>query len=108
VHMLSIFAILWMFICNMGDDISFWLVGGIWSVVYFVTLLPISINGLGVQEVAISFFFSRVGGVSLEIGFTIALLIRTLTMLASLPGIFFVPMILSSKEAHASAERGLL
>jgi uncharacterized membrane protein YbhN (UPF0104 family) len=108
VHMLSIFVILWMFIRSMGDDLSFWLVGGIWSVVYFVTLLPISINGLGVQEVAISFFFSRVGGVPLEIGFTIALLMRTLTMLASLPGIFFVPMILSGREAHAGAERGLL
>jgi uncharacterized membrane protein YbhN (UPF0104 family) len=108
VHMLSIFAILWMLIQSMGDQISFWLVGGIWSVVYFVTLLPISINGLGVQEAAISFFFSSVGGVPLEIGITIALLIRTLTMLASLPGIFFIPMILAGKEAYVGAEQGLL
>ena len=82
---------------------SFWSIGGLWSIVYFVTLLPLSINGLGIQEVTLTFFFTNFGEISLESGLTLALLIRTLMMLASLPGIAFLPMIMTAvRDEQAS------
>ena len=95
-HMLCLFATLWLLLHAIGEELNFWSIGGLWSIVYFVTLLPFSINGLGIQEVTLTFFFSNVGGISLESGLTLALLIRALMMLASLPGIAFLPMIMTA------------
>jgi uncharacterized protein (TIRG00374 family) len=90
LHMVCFFAILWVLLDGMNDPVSYWLVSGLWSLVYFVTLIPISINGLGVQEVAITFAFSTLGGASDHNTLTLALLFRTLVMLASLPGALFI------------------
>ena len=107
VHMLCLFFSLWLLLRSIGEEMSFWSIGGLWSIVYFVTLLPFSINGLGIQEVTLTFFFSNIGGISLDSGLTLALLIRTLMMLASLPGIAFLPMIMTAvregKEAGNSS-----
>jgi len=100
-HMLFLFLAIWLLLTSMGEDMPLWLVGGLWSVVYFVTLLPISINGLGIQEVTLTFIFSNVGGVSVQGALTLALLIRTLMMLASLPGVVFLPMILSTARLYS-------
>jgi hypothetical protein len=51
VHMLCFFGVLELLFSGMGDHIPYWLIGGLYSVVYFVTLIPISINGYGVQEI---------------------------------------------------------
>jgi uncharacterized membrane protein YbhN (UPF0104 family) len=103
-HMLSVFLIIWLFLRGMGDGISLWLVAGLWSLTYFVTLLPVSINGLGIQELSTAFIFSQFGGVSASSSLTLGLLIRTLSMLASLPGAFFLPTILSGE--HSVREAG--
>jgi hypothetical protein len=95
-HMLCLFITLWLLLRSIGEEMSFGSIGGLWSIVYFITLLPFSINGLGIQEVTLTFFFSNIGGISLESGLTLALLIRTLMMLASLPGIAFLPMIMTA------------
>jgi uncharacterized membrane protein YbhN (UPF0104 family) len=107
VHMLSVFVSVGLFISGMGEAMSFWSICGFWSIVYFVTLLPVSINGLGVQEVAISFFFSEVGGLTLQTGLTLAILVRLLFMLASLPGILFLPSILVSVREQREGKRDL-
>jgi uncharacterized membrane protein YbhN (UPF0104 family) len=99
VHMLCLFGSILILLNGMGETISFWSVAGLWSVVYFVTLVPISINGYGLQEVSMAFLFSNVGGVSHQSGLTIAILIRTITMLASLPGAAFVPGIMAGRNA---------
>jgi hypothetical protein len=96
VHMVCLFTTLWLLLDAIGEEMSFWTIGGLWSIVYFVTLLPFSINGLGIQEVTLTFFFANIGGIELESGLTLALLIRTLMMLASLPGIAFLPMIMTA------------
>ncbi len=104
VHMLCLFGTITLLLEGMGEAIPLWLVGGLWSFVYFVTLLPISINGLGVQEVAMSVIFTQAGGVSPAASLTVALLVRTLLMLASLPGFAFVPEILSAGDQHPAEE----
>jgi len=103
VRMLCEFTIVWILLGGMGQHISFWLVAGLWSFTYFVTLLPISINGYGVQELILIFLFTHNGGVSQAIGVTLALLMRALQLLASLPGALFVPGIIAGegrKDRH--------
>ncbi|HSQ17836.1 MAG TPA: lysylphosphatidylglycerol synthase transmembrane domain-containing protein [Anaerolineales bacterium] len=98
VHMLCTFGIVWLMLGGMGEQISFWLVMGLWSAAYFVTLLPISINGMGVQELAMTFFYTTLGGISAPNGLTLALLMRLIQMLASLPGALFLPQILAGRR----------
>ena len=98
VHMLCTFGMVWLLLSGMGEQISFWMVMGLWSATYFVTLLPISVNGMGVQELAMSFFYTAIGGISAPNGLTLALLMRLIQMLASLPGALFLPQILAGKR----------
>lgn len=98
VHMLCTFTMVWLLLGGMGEHISYWLVMGLSSATYFITLLPISINGMGVQELAITFFYVALGGISQSSGLTLALLIRLLPMIASLPGALFIPDILAGRK----------
>jgi hypothetical protein len=83
---------------------AFNLVAGLWGFVYFITLLPVSINGLGVQEVSMAFIFSEVGGISLQNGLTVSVLFRTLMMLGSLPGAVFLPGIIAGSKGKGQKE----
>ena len=94
IHMLCLYTSIALLLSGMSDPMPIGLIAGLWSFVYLVTLVPISINGYGVQEVAMTLIFTNVGGITLKSGLTIAVLIRTLQMLASLPGAVFVPSIL--------------
>ena len=94
-HMVSIFLAVWLLFHRMGETIPFWLVAGCWVMSYFPTLLPVSINGLGVQELTLTFFYVNYGGVALSAALAMAALMRLLTAMASLPGAFFVPGLLA-------------
>ena len=98
VHMLCTFAMVWLLLGGMGEHISFWLIMGLWSATYFITLLPISINGMGVQELAMTFFYVAIGGISQSSGLTLVLLMRLMQMIASLPGAFFIPDIMAGRK----------
>jgi uncharacterized membrane protein YbhN (UPF0104 family) len=98
LHMLLTFGMIWLLLAGMGEGISYWLVMGLWSATYFVTLLPISINGMGVQELAMTFFYVNIGGISPSSGLTVALLVRLLQTFASLPGVLFIPDILAGRK----------
>jgi uncharacterized membrane protein YbhN (UPF0104 family) len=98
VHMLCTFGMVSLLLAGMGEHISFWSVMGLWSATYFVTLLPVSINGMGVQELAMTFFYVALGGISQSSGLTLALLMRLLQMIASLPGAVFIPGIMAGKD----------
>jgi len=98
IHMLCLFGAIMVLLDDMGDPLSLWVIGGLWSFVYFITLLPISINGYGVQELSMIFVFSRIGGISYSSALTIAVLMRTIQMLASLPGAAFVPAIMAGTQ----------
>lgn len=97
-HMLATFLSVWYLLGQMGDGLSPWLIAGLWSMAYFITLLPVSINGLGVQEVALTFFFVNYGGVSTQNALVIAVLMRVLPVLASLPGVLFVGSLLQPEK----------
>jgi glycosyltransferase 2 family protein len=95
-NMLFIFAALRTLIIGLHENIPFMLVAGMWSLTYFVTLVPISINGYGVQELSLSFLLARVGGLGNVESLTVAVLIRALFVFASLPGAFFLPGIMET------------
>lgn len=98
LYMVLKFAALWLFFDSLGEHISFLDTAGLWSLVYFITLLPISIGGLGLQEVSASLIYSQVGGVSLSGALAAALLLRTVEVLASLPGALFLSDILAGSR----------
>jgi hypothetical protein len=102
VHMLCLFAILALLLDAMGDSANIWLIGGLYSLVYFITLLPISINGYGLQEVSMTFIFTSVIGVSISNALAAALIFRTLMMVASLPGALFVPDMMAGNHPPPS------
>lgn len=102
INMLCQFGILYVLFRGMDQAVTFWTVAGLYSLVYFVTLIPISINGYGLQELSMTLVFSHYAGVSLASGLAAALVFRTLMVLASLPGAFFVPGILAGQKKTAS------
>jgi uncharacterized membrane protein YbhN (UPF0104 family) len=100
VHMLCFFGSIWLLLWGLGEDVSFIIVGGLYSIVYFITLLPLSVNGYGIQEVAMMYMLTSVGEVSPANGLTVALLFRTMVILASIPGAFFLSDLLPGAQNH--------
>lgn len=92
-HMLFTFLTVHVLLRSLGATLPLWQVGGLWSFSYFVSLAPFSINGLGLQEVSIAYLYATFGGIPVEAGLALAVLLRVLFMLASLPGAIFLPMI---------------
>jgi uncharacterized membrane protein YbhN (UPF0104 family) len=91
--MLFIFTAIYLLVQGLGDHVSFWLIAGLYSLSYLVTLMPISINGYGLQELSVTYLFLHVGGLSAATSLSLAVLIRIIWMLASLPGAVFLPSI---------------
>jgi len=105
-HMLCTFGALYILIQGLGGHVSFWMIAGLWSVAYFVTLIPISINGYGVQELSLTFLFSNIAGLTPAVSLTVAVLMRALYMAASLPGAVFMPSILAALDTdHVVADK---
>jgi uncharacterized membrane protein YbhN (UPF0104 family) len=70
---------------QLGMNVSFWQVIGIQTVSYFLAVLPISVNGYGLREVAFTTLFTALGS-GLEQASTLALITRFLSVLSTLPG----------------------
>ena len=70
---------------QLGMNVSFWQVIGVQTVTYFLSVLPISVNGYGLREVAYTTLYSALGA-SLEQASTLALVTRFLTVLGTVPG----------------------
>jgi glycosyltransferase 2 family protein len=96
IHMLCLFGSIYIFVNDLGSHVSFWMVAGLWSLTYFITLVPISINGYGLQELSFTFFMSNVAGLTPAVSLSVAVLIRAFFILSSLPGAFFLPSIMAA------------
>lgn len=94
VHMACIFAAMYILLEDLHDPLPFWTIAGLWSLVYLITLVPFTINALGLQEISITFAFSQLGGVSEPHSLMFAVLVRLMFMLASLPGALFLSDVL--------------
>lgn len=96
VHMTCIFGSIYVLVDDLGTPVSFWMIAGLWSLTYFITLIPISINGYGLQELSFTFLFSNVAGVSPAMSLTIVILLRAYFIISSLPGAIFLPSALAA------------
>jgi len=101
IHMLATFLIVQILIEGMGESMPFGQIAGLWSLTYFITLLPISINGLGLQEVTITNLFSVVGGLQPSTSISLAILLRVAWMIGSLPGAFTLSGILGDEKKQS-------
>lgn len=93
LHQVCLFGAIAIILAGLGHPLPFRSVLGLWSVVYVVTLLPISVNGLGVQELTVVYTFTHLGGLSTAASAGMALLIRVLMTLASIPGVLAMPSV---------------
>jgi len=103
-NQLFIYLMIYLLLQGIDHHVSFWLVAGMYTLTYFVTLIPISINGLGVQELSMTFLLIQLGGLSSSESATIALLTRLLFILTSLPGAFFLPSVLAAMNEKKDSQ----
>jgi hypothetical protein len=94
--MLCTVITMYILIEGLGSHADFWLVAGLWCLTYFVTLVPISINGYGIQELSLTYLLSSIAGLSAAASLTVAVLIRVLYTGVSLVGAFYLPGILAA------------
>lgn len=104
IHQACIYLIIKLFINAMGEDLPILTIAGLWSLTYFITLLPISINGLGLQEVTVTNLFSALGGISIQTSLALAIFLRILWMVVSLPGAFFIGDTIAGKQDNMNLE----
>jgi uncharacterized membrane protein YbhN (UPF0104 family) len=87
-------AATWLLARQLGMDVSFWQVLGVQTVTYFLSVLPISVNGYGLREVAYTTLYSALGA-SLEQASTLALVTRFLTVLSTIPGALWLSSVVT-------------
>lgn len=93
--MVFIYLSIYLLLLGIDHQVSYWLVAGLYTLTYFVTLVPVSINGLGVQELSMTFLLVQVGGLTSSESATVALLTRLMFIITSIPGAFFLPSIMA-------------
>ncbi len=79
----------WIMTQQLGMGVTFVQVMGVVSISYVVTNLPISINGYGIREIALTTLYVKLGS-SLEQATTLALIIRIIGVLVTTPGAFWL------------------
>jgi uncharacterized membrane protein YbhN (UPF0104 family) len=104
-NMVFIYLSIYLLLIGIGRPVSYWLVAGMYTLTYFVTLVPISINGLGVQELSMTYLLIQLGGLSSSESAMVALLTRLLFILASLPGAFSLPSVLAAVDVQAAQKK---
>lgn len=102
---LSIFAIfcgVWVIARGLGIHVAIYQVIGINVITYLLTLLPISINGYGVREVAMTALYLQLGA-TLEQASTLALITRFFMLLETLPGAIWLAQIMPDKSVFKNS-----
>jgi glycosyltransferase 2 family protein len=103
IHEALLFGMLWFFLRSVGEDIPLWVIASIYSLSYLATLIPLSIGGLGIQEMSITYLYSHFGGVSVQAALALAVLTRIAFVINSLPGAFFLPSILRKQNQEKAS-----
>jgi uncharacterized membrane protein YbhN (UPF0104 family) len=108
VSWLSIFVVflaIWLVARGLGIPVALYQVMGITGITYLLTLLPISVNGYGLREVAITTLYLPLGA-SLEQAATLAIITRFLSMLETLPGALWLSQVVSGTAGQDQAGVG--
>ncbi len=84
----SIFVVMvgvWILARGLGIPVALYQVMGVMATTYLLTLLPISINGYGVREVAITALYMRLGA-TVEQASALAIITRLFMVMETVPG----------------------
>jgi uncharacterized membrane protein YbhN (UPF0104 family) len=79
----------WILARGLGIPVGLKEVAGVSALTYFLTLIPISINGYGLRELAILGFYTQLGATS-EQAAALALITRVFFLLVSVLGVFWI------------------
>jgi uncharacterized membrane protein YbhN (UPF0104 family) len=79
----------WLAARELGMDVGLWGVTAVYVVLYFVTLLPVSINGLGLQEVSTIALYESLGAAAPQAA-ALAVLLRFAIWVTTLPGVIWL------------------
>lgn len=92
---------------EIGIPVSLVDVAGATALTYFITLIPLSINGYGIRELAILAFYTHFGATT-EQAVLFALITRFLFLIASLPGALWVGGVFPTKRNEREPDRDLI
>lgn len=87
----------WLMTHGLDMGVTFTEVAGVTVLTYFLTMIPLSINGYGLRELVIVGFYTQMGA-TVEQATAFALVTRILFLLVSLPGAAWVGNILPSRD----------
>lgn len=96
LSVLVIFVEIWLLAHFLGIPVAFYQVLGVTIATYVVANLPISVNGYGLREVAMTTLYMQLGA-TLEQASTLALTSRFFMVLQTLPGALFLGQVLPVK-----------
>jgi uncharacterized membrane protein YbhN (UPF0104 family) len=96
LSVLVIFLEIWLLAHFLGIPVALYQVLGVTITTYVVSILPISVNGYGLREVAMTTLYMHLGA-SLEQASTLALVSRFFMVLQTLPGALFLAQVLPVK-----------
>ena len=108
LSVLVIFLEIWLLAKFLGIPVALYQVLGVTITTYVVSILPISVNGYGLREVAMTTLYMHLGA-SLEQASTLALVSRFFMVLQTLPGALFLAQVLPVKinsEEYKKLEQG--
>ena len=100
ISRLSVFLGVWILAQGMGIDVVLSQVIGVGVITYTLSLLPVSINGLGLREVTMTTLYVQLGA-SLEQASALVILTRFILMSETLPGALWVSANLVTKGERA-------
>ena len=89
LSLLVVFLGVWVLARGIRIPVSLLDVIAVSVIVYLLTLLPISVNGYGLREVAVTTLYLQLGA-TLEQASTLAIVTRFLSLMATLPGAFWL------------------
>jgi uncharacterized membrane protein YbhN (UPF0104 family) len=80
-----VFFAVWVLARGLGMPVALYQVLGVMALTYLLSMLPVSINGLGLREVAVTTLYMQLGA-TLEQASTLAVVTRFMLLLEALPG----------------------
>ncbi len=91
------FVAIWILAQGLGMSVSLAEVVGASALTYYITIIPLSINGYGIRELIIVGLYTQLGAMA-EQAYALALISRFVFLIVSFPGALWVGEILKSEQ----------
>jgi len=94
-----VFFAVWLLARGLGMQVTLWQVIGVGALTNVLSVLPLSINGLGLREVTMTALYVQIGA-SLEQTSALVVMTRFILMIETLPGALWISDVLVSKDVE--------